>query len=74
LCLSLTILLFILSLSLSFTLTYLFFLSIISPYRWGRVPYLVNWPNGTVSRGIKPFVDDISFNFIVAGGGANGGR
>jgi hypothetical protein len=40
---------------------------------WGRVPYLVNWPNGTVSQGIKPFVDDISFNFIVAGGGANGG-
>jgi hypothetical protein len=40
---------------------------------WGRVPYLVNWPNGTVSQGIKPFFDDISRNFIVAGGGANGG-
>jgi len=40
---------------------------------WGRVPYLVRWPNGTVSPGIKPKNDEISHNFIVAGGGANGG-
>lgn len=37
------------------------------------MPYLVNWPNGTVSGGIKPMYDELSYNFIVAGGGANGG-
>lgn len=40
---------------------------------WGRVPYLINFPNGTLSQGIKPAFDESSFNFIVAGGGANGG-
>lgn len=41
---------------------------------WGRVPFLINWPNGTVSPGMKPQFDELSFNFIVAGGGANGGE
>ena len=40
---------------------------------WGRVPYLLPWPNGTMGVGIKPQFDDISYNFFVAGGGANGG-
>ncbi len=37
------------------------------------MPYLFPWPNGTVSGGIKAQYDESSFNFIVAGGGANGG-
>ena len=40
---------------------------------WGRVPYLFPWPNGTISGGIKVRYDELAFNFIVAGGGANGG-
>ena len=40
---------------------------------WGRVPYLFPFPNGTISQGIKPQYDELAFNFIVAGGGANGG-
>jgi len=40
---------------------------------WGRVPYLLPWLNGTAGVGIKRTVDEISLNFIVAGGGANGG-
>ena len=39
---------------------------------WGRVPYLFPFPNGT-SNGVKPNNDELSYNFIVAGGGANGG-
>lgn len=39
---------------------------------WGRVPYLFPWPNGT-ANGLKPYNDELAFNFIVAGGGANGG-
>jgi hypothetical protein len=38
---------------------------------WGRVPYIVNLPNGSPSNGVKPFQDEISFNLLVAGGGAN---
>ena len=30
------------------------------------------WPNGT-ANGIKPSYDELAYNFIVAGGGANGG-
>ena len=41
--------------------------------QWGRVPYYFPWPNGTISPGIKPQYDELAFNFIVAGGGANGG-
>ena len=37
------------------------------------VPYLFNWPNGTSAEGLKPQYDEIAFNFMVAGGGANGG-
>jgi hypothetical protein len=37
------------------------------------VPYLFPWPNGTISPGIKPQYDELEHNFIVAGGGANGG-
>jgi hypothetical protein len=37
------------------------------------VPYLLPWLNGTAGVGIKRAVDEISLNFIVAGGGANGG-
>lgn len=40
---------------------------------WGRVPYTINFPNGTDSGGIKPVPDEISYNFMVAGGGANSG-
>ena len=40
---------------------------------WGRVPYLLPWLNGTAGVGIKREFDEISFNFFVAGGGANGG-
>lgn len=39
---------------------------------WGRVPYLFPWPNGT-ANGLKPYNDELAYNFIVAGGGANGG-
>jgi hypothetical protein len=38
---------------------------------WGRVPYVINFPNGTASNGAKPQDDEISFNLVVAGGGAN---
>ena len=34
---------------------------------------MVNWPNGSSAGGLKIAPDEISFNFIVAGGGANGG-
>jgi hypothetical protein len=37
------------------------------------VPYLFLWPNGTSSGGLKVAVDELAYNFIVAGGGANGG-
>lgn len=37
------------------------------------MPYRFPWPNGTVSGGIKPQFDELAWNFIVAGGGANGG-
>lgn len=47
--------------------------AVILSFQWGRVPYLFPWPNGTVSPGIKAQYDELSFNFIVAGGGANGG-
>jgi hypothetical protein len=40
---------------------------------WGRVPYLVPQLNGSAGTGIKREFDEISFNFFVAGGGANGG-
>lgn len=40
---------------------------------WGRVPYLRNWPNGTAGNGMKSMYDELAYNFIVAGGGANGG-
>lgn len=40
---------------------------------WGRVPYLLPWLNGTAGNGIKRQFDEISYNFFVAGGGANGG-
>lgn len=36
------------------------------------MPYLFPWPNGT-ANGLKPYNDELAFNFIVAGGGANGG-
>ena len=39
---------------------------------WGRIPYLFPFPNGT-ANGIKPYPDELAYNFIVAGGGANGG-
>jgi hypothetical protein len=31
----------------------------------------INFPNGTASNGAKPQDDEISFNLVVAGGGAN---
>ncbi len=37
------------------------------------MPYLFPWPNGTTSPGIKAQYDELAYNFIVAGGGANGG-
>ena len=37
------------------------------------MPYLLPWLNGTAGVGIKREFDEISFNFFVAGGGANGG-
>ena len=37
------------------------------------MPYLFPFPNGTVSQGIKATTDELDHNFIVAGGGANGG-
>jgi hypothetical protein len=37
------------------------------------VPYTINFPNGSSSGGIKPVPDEISYNFMVAGGGANSG-
>jgi hypothetical protein len=40
---------------------------------WGRVPFSVNFPNGSDSGGLKPQPDEISLNFLVAGGGANSG-
>jgi len=40
---------------------------------WGRTPYMINFPNGTPSGGLKPLVDEIGYNFLVAGGGANSG-
>ena len=40
---------------------------------WGRVPYTINFPNGSDSGGMKPLPDEISYNFMVAGGGANSG-
>jgi hypothetical protein len=40
---------------------------------WGRVPYTINFPNGSSSGGIKPVPDEIAYNFMVAGGGANSG-
>ena len=48
-------------------------LSPLQPFNsWGRVPYLFPWQNGT-ANGIKPYFDELAYNFIVAGGGANGG-
>ena len=50
-----------------------FFVVLFQPFNsWGRVPYLFPWPNGT-ANGIKPSYDELAYNFIVAGGGANGG-
>lgn len=40
---------------------------------WGRVPYLRPYDNGTQGTGMKSEYDELAFNFIVAGGGANGG-
>jgi hypothetical protein len=40
---------------------------------WGRIPYTINFPNGSDSGGLKPVPDEISYNFVVAGGGANSG-
>ena len=40
---------------------------------WGRTPYTINYPNGTPSGGVKPSLDEVAFNFLVAGGGANSG-
>jgi hypothetical protein len=40
---------------------------------WGRVPFSVNFPNGSDSGGLKPLADEISHNLLVAGGGANSG-
>jgi hypothetical protein len=40
---------------------------------WGRTPYIINFPNGTPSGGVKPAMDELSYNFFVAGGGANSG-
>jgi hypothetical protein len=37
------------------------------------VPFVVNFPNGSDSGGLKPLPDEISFNMLVAGGGANSG-
>jgi len=37
------------------------------------VPYLFPFPNGTISQGIQAVSDELDHNFIVAGGGANGG-
>ena len=34
---------------------------------------MLPWLNGTAGNGIKRQFDELSFNFIVAGGGANGG-
>ena len=39
--------------------------------QWGRVPYIINFPNSSSSNGRKPQDDEISFNLVVAGGGAN---
>ena len=39
--------------------------------RRGRTPYIINFPNGSSSNGLKPQEDEISYNFVVAGGGAN---
>jgi hypothetical protein len=40
---------------------------------WGRTPYIINFPNGSASGGLKPQVDELAHNFFVAGGGANSG-
>jgi hypothetical protein len=40
---------------------------------WGRTPYIINFANGTPSGGVKPALDEISYNLLVAGGGANSG-
>lgn len=37
------------------------------------MPYLFPFPNGTISQGIKAQNDELNNNFIIAGGGANGG-
>lgn len=37
------------------------------------MPYTINFPNGSDSGGIKPVPDEIAYNFMVAGGGANSG-
>jgi len=43
------------------------------PLSCRAVPYTINYPNGTDSGGLKPSYDEISYNFLVAGGGANSG-
>ena len=40
---------------------------------WGRVPFVTTFPNGSDSGGLKPLADEISYNMLVAGGGANSG-
>ena len=41
--------------------------------QWGRTPYIINYPDGTPSSGVKPQLDELAHNFLVAGGGANSG-
>ena len=50
------------------------FLNRAGPFNsWGRTPYIINFPNGTPSGGVKPAIDELSYNFLAAGGGANSG-